>query len=73
MSRLRTFRDPAQFHQRRQESRQGLAGAGRRDQQRGTIVAGSCQQFELVLARRPAARGEPAPKGLGQEGARKTV
>ena len=44
-----------QLHQRRQKSRQRLAGAGRRDQQRGAAGAREPQQFELMRARRPAA------------------
>ena len=59
-----------QLHQRRQKSGQRLAGAGRRDQQRGTVVAGLCQQRELMLTRRPAARGEPAPEAVGQQRSR---
>ena len=45
-----------QLHQCRQKSGQRLAGAGRRNQQRRTVVAGLCQQRQLMLARRPAAR-----------------
>ena len=59
-----------QLHQRRQKSGQRLAGAGRRDQERGTVVAGLCQQRELMLARRPAARSEPAPEAVGQQRSR---
>ena len=56
-----------QFHQCRQKSRQRLAGAGGRDQQRGAVVAGFGQQLQLMLARRPAARGEPAAETVRQQ------
>jgi hypothetical protein len=56
-----------QLHQGRQESGERLAGAGRRDQERGTIVAGLCQQFKLMLARRPAAAREPSTKTIRQQ------
>ena len=53
--------DPSrtQLHQGRQKSRQRLAGAGRRDQQRRAVLARLGQQCELMRARRPAARREP--------------
>jgi len=57
-----------QLHQGRQKPRQRLAGAGRRDQQRGRILAGLCQQRQLMLARRPAARREPLKEAFGQQG-----
>ena len=56
----------AQLHQRRQKSRQRLAGAGRRDQQHRAAGARLRQQFELMRARRPAALREPARERLGQ-------
>ena len=59
-----------QLHQGRQKAGQRLAGAGRRDQQRRAVVAGLCQQRQLMLARRPAARGEPAPEAVGQQRSR---
>ena len=62
-----------QFHQRRQKTRQRLAGAGRRDQQRRAIVAGFCQQRELMLARRPAARGEPLSETVRQQLGRRSA
>ena len=62
-----------QLHQRRQKSGQRLAGAGRRDQQRRAVVAGFCQQRQLMLAGRPAAAGEPAQKRFGQQRGGKEV
>jgi hypothetical protein len=58
----------AQLHQRRQKSGQRLAGAGGRDQQRRAVVAGFFEQRQLVLARRPAARGKPSAENLRQQG-----
>ena len=52
------------------ETRQRLAGAGRRNQQRRAVVAGLCQQRQLMLARRPAARGEPVPEAVRQQRSR---
>ena len=63
----------AQLHQRRQKSGQRLAGAGGGDQQRRAIVAGFCEQRQLMLARRPAAACEPALKDFGQQRRRKEV
>ena len=60
-------RSSDQFHQRRQKSGQRLAGAGGRDQQRRAIVAGFCEQRQLMIARRPAARREPSPKTVRQQ------
>ena len=51
-----------QFDQRRQEARQRLAAAGRRDQQHRAAGLRLGQQFELMRARRPAARREPAAR-----------
>ena len=50
----------AQLDQRGQEAGQRLAGAGRRDQQRGAAGARLLQQRELMRARRPSPRGKPA-------------
>ena len=58
----------AQFHQRRQEPGQRLAGAGGGDQQRRAAGTGLRQQCKLMGARRPAAAGEPARKNLRQIG-----
>ena len=59
-----------QLHQGRQESRQCLAGAGRRDQQRGPVVARPGEQIQLMVSRRPAARGEPFTETVRQQGNR---
>src|ERR1700738_242845 len=56
-----------QFHQRRQEPGQRLAGARRRDQQRRAVVAGFSEQIKLMFARRPAARREPFLEAVGQQ------
>ena len=56
----------AQLHQRRQKSRQRLAGAGRRDQQHRAAGPRLGQQLELMRARRPAAAREPARERLRQ-------
>jgi hypothetical protein len=66
-SRPRESRGCAQLHQRRQESGQRLAGTGGRNQERGAIVAGLCEQRQLMLARRPAAACEPAAKAVRQQ------
>jgi hypothetical protein len=60
-------RDGTQFYESRQEPGQRLAGAGRRNQQRGTVVAGFLQQRQLVLARRPSARRKPAAETVRQQ------
>ena len=57
----------AQLHQRRQKSRERLAGAGRCNQKRGAIVAGLGEQLKLMLARRPAAASEPLPETVRQQ------
>src|SRR3984957_8785219 len=57
----------AQLHQRRQKSRERLAGAGGRNQKRGAIVAGLGEQLKLMLARRPAAASEPLPETVRQQ------
>jgi hypothetical protein len=62
-----------QFHQRRQKTRERLAGAGRRDQKRGTIRAGLLKQRQLMRPRRPATRGKPAQKILGQQRVREKI
>ena len=56
-----------QFHQRRQEPGQRLAGAGRCDQQRRAVVTGLFEQIKLMLARRPSARREPFFETVGQQ------
>lgn len=48
-----------QVDQARQESRQGLARAGRRDQQHAPPGESGLDHLELVTPRRPSARGEP--------------
>jgi hypothetical protein len=58
----------AQLHQRGQKPGQRLAGAGRRDQQRGSAGARDAEQFELMRARRPAALREPAREQVGEFG-----
>jgi hypothetical protein len=62
--RLRAFRE---FHQRRQEPGQGLAGAGRGDQQRRASRLRLLEQGQLVFARRPAACFEPAAEAVGKQ------
>jgi len=64
---------PAQLHQSRQKAGECLAGAGGRDQERGTIIAGFFEQRQLMCARRPTARGEPAQKISWQKRGRKKV
>ena len=49
-----------QLADRRQEARQRLAGAGRRDQQRASSSPRELQHFELVAPRLPALGIEPA-------------
>ena len=49
-----------EFDQRRQEAGQGLAAAGRRDQQRALALGGQLDEVELMLPGRPAATFEPA-------------
>ena len=49
-----------ELDQRGQEARQGLAAAGRRDQQRAPAAGRQLDQRQLVLPRRPAAAFEPA-------------
>ncbi len=56
-----------ELHQRRQEPGQGLAGAGRRDQQGRASGLRLFQQGKLMLARRPAARFEPAAEAFGKQ------
>src|SRR5690242_15319600 len=56
-----------QLHQRRQKSRECLAGTGRRDQERGAVLARLLQQRQLMLARRPAAAGEPFLETVRQQ------
>ena len=48
-----------QLGERGEEPGQGLAGAGRRDQQGVAAGAGGGEHLELVAARRPALRREP--------------
>ena len=55
------------LHQRRQKARQRLAAAGRRDQQHRAAVPRARQKLELMRARRPAARREPARKNVRQQ------
>jgi hypothetical protein len=49
-----------ELDQGRQEARQGLAAAGRRDQQRTLALLGQLDQGELMRPRRPSATFEPA-------------
>jgi hypothetical protein len=58
-----------QLNKRRQKSGQGLAAAGRRDQQHRAPVTRPCQQLKLMRARPPAALREPARERLRQRGA----
>ena len=60
-----------EIDERGQESCQRLARAGRRDQQHRTAGGDLGQQFELVRARRPAARRKPAREGVGQRESRR--
>src|SRR5262245_11701024 len=55
-----------ELHQARQEARQRLAGAGRRDQQHRAAGTRLGEQLELVLAWRPAAARKPAGKRFRQ-------
>ena len=62
-------RDPAaagEIGQRRQETGERLAGAGRRDQQRAFAGLGAGEQFQLMGARAPALFRKPAEKGGGK-------
>src|SRR5207248_7438049 len=61
------WRGRAQFDKRRQESGQCLAGAGRGNQQRGTVFTRLRQQLKLVFARAPSARGEPSAETVRQQ------
>jgi hypothetical protein len=56
-----------QLHQRRQEPRQRLAGAGRRDQECRAIFTGLSEQIKLMFARRPATACEPSTKTVRQQ------
>ena len=51
---------------RRQEARQRLAAAGRRDQQRALALPGKLDQRKLMRPGRPAATFEPAGKQVGK-------
>ncbi len=53
-------------NQAREETGQRLAGAGRRNQQRGAPCRGLCEQGKLVRTRLPAFRREPAGERLRQ-------
>ena len=64
--RLAFRRTAGEIGQARQEAGQRLAAAGRRDQQRVAPGARVRQQLKLMGMRVPAARLEPAGKGLGQ-------
>jgi hypothetical protein len=55
-----------ELDQRRQEAGQGLAAAGRCDQQRALALPCQIDQRELVRPRRPAATFEPACKKIGK-------
>jgi hypothetical protein len=57
----------SQLHQRRQETRERFARAGRRDQQRRVAGLRGGEQIELVPARRPSACSEPAQEDVGQK------
>ncbi len=61
------LRPVMQGDQRRQESRQRLAGAGGGDQQRRSSGGRPGQKFDLVGPRAPAARGEPRRKRRRQD------
>ena len=52
-----------------QEPGKGLAAAGRRDEQRVALLPCKPQELKLMGVGTPAARGEPAGKGLRQRGA----
>ena len=62
-----TLRPVRQFNERRQETRQRLAGARRRDQQRRPTLVVLVDQRELMRPRRPALGGEPVPKARRQQ------
>ena len=66
--RLRGEVTGAQLDQTGQKSRQGLATAGRRDQQRRTTGARLGQEFELMRARVPATAGKPAHEDVRKHG-----
>jgi hypothetical protein len=55
-----------ELDQRRQKSCQGLATAGRGDQQRALALPREVDQSQLMLAGRPAATFEPAGKKVRQ-------
>ena len=59
----------AELDQGGQEARQGLAAAGGGDQQRRLSGLGGLHHRQLMAARRPAARFEPAIEDLRQAGA----
>ena len=65
-SRFRPASGSAQFHQARQESRERLACTRGRDQQHRAAGTRFRQEFELMLARRPASAGEPMQEWLGK-------
>ena len=54
------------FNQAAKKASQCLAATGRRDQQRALPCQRGFCKFQLVRARRPAARAEPAGERLGQ-------
>src|SRR5262249_5714148 len=56
----------AQLHERRQKASQGLAAAGRCDQQRRMSRTGFPQKCKLMLAYLPTAAGEPADEDIRQ-------
>jgi hypothetical protein len=55
-----------QLHQRREETGQGLAGAGGRDKQRASAGPRGGEHLELVAARGPALGGEPLRDDWGK-------
>jgi hypothetical protein len=59
-------RGQVQVHEARQEARERLAAAGRRDEQRMLAGLGGLQHRKLVRARRPAAIGEPSAEEFGE-------
>ena len=56
----------AELDERRQETGERLAGAGRRDQQSALARLGAGEKGELMGTRLPAARGKPAGEGCGK-------
>ncbi len=56
-----------QLRQGRQEAGQRLAGAGRRDEERGATGPGLGEEVELMRPRLPAAAFEPAQERLRKE------